>query len=142
MSQGTDKANPSHTVILGGGLSGLATGFKLTAAGKKVSVLESGINVGGLSQTVSHNGFLFDLGGHRFLTKKKELEQFVLDLLKDDVLDVPRKSKIYMRNRYFDYPLKPVNATFGLGLGITCKILWDYFAQRISNLFTKKCRNF
>ncbi|MBU0728855.1 MAG: FAD-dependent oxidoreductase [Proteobacteria bacterium] len=138
MSQCTNKTSQNHTVILGGGLSGLATGFMLSAAGKKVSVLESGNNVGGLSQTVSHNGFLFDLGGHRFLTKKKELEQFVLALLKDDVLDVPRKSKIYMRRKYFDYPLKPLNATFGLGLGITCEILWDYFAQRVNNFFHDK----
>ena len=44
----------------------------------------------------------------------------------EELISVPRKSKIYMRNKYFDYPLKPFNAIFGLGVSTTMEILVDY----------------
>jgi len=136
MSKHSD--NSLQTIILGAGLAGLAAGFFLSESGRKVSVLEKGLSVGGLSKTISHNGFLFDLGGHRFLTDNKELERFVLDLLDGDVLNVHRKSKIFMRQRYFDYPLKPLNAVFGLGFETTFQIILDYTIQRWKNIFSKK----
>ena len=129
-------ASELSTIILGGGLAGLASGYVLSEAGLKVTVFEGAPTVGGLSKTVSHNGFLFDLGGHRFLTNNKEIEKFVLRILQGEVLNVPRRSKIYLLNKYFDYPLKPINAFFGLGLGTTSKIVADYCKERIKNTFS------
>ncbi len=122
-------------VILGGGLSGLASGYVLSQNGLPVRVFEGSNTVGGLSKTIAYAGFLFDLGGHRFLTKNKKIEDFVLNLMKDNYLTVSRTSKIYMMNRYFDYPLKPANAIFGLGLGTTFHILFDYCKVKVKNLF-------
>lgn len=121
-------------VILGGGLAGLSAGVVLSRTGMPVVVVEGGRDVGGLARTVEHDGFRFDLGGHRFLTGNKAVERFVADLLKDDLLAVPRKSRIFLRNRFFDYPLRPANALFGLGIPTTLRILADYGIERIASL--------
>lgn len=127
--------NNDSVVIFGGGLAGLSTGYVLAQNGRDVCVLEGGAVVGGLSKTIVHQSFLFDLGGHRFLTTNKKIEKLVLDLLGDEYLLVSRTSKIYMFDRYFDYPLKPANAIFGLGLGTTIHILFDYCKEKIANIF-------
>ncbi len=124
----------NEIIILGGGLTGLSAGFVLTKAGLPVKVFESGAAVGGLSRTITHGEFRFDLGGHRFYTKNKKTENFVRDLLGGELISVQRKSKIFMHNRYFDYPLKPLNAMFGLGIPTTLKIISDYMAERVKRL--------
>ena len=50
-------------IILGAGLAGLSSGYSLARAGKPVTVFESDSSVGGLSRTISHGDFRFDLGG-------------------------------------------------------------------------------
>jgi protoporphyrinogen oxidase len=122
-------------VIFGGGLAGLATGYILSQNSRRVCLLEAGPTVGGLSRTVARHGFLFDLGGHRFLTTNKKVEKLVLDLLADEYLVVSRTSKIFMFDKYFDYPLKPANAIFGLGVPTTCRILFDYCKEKLMNCF-------
>jgi protoporphyrinogen oxidase len=122
------------TVILGGGLAGLSTGFVLAKADMPVIVFEGEHSVGGLSRTIIQNDFRFDLGGHRFITKSARIERFVKDLLDRDFLTVSRRSKIYMRSRFFDYPLKPYNAVFGLGILTTLKAISDYGFEKMKNL--------
>ncbi len=131
----TDLKN--QILILGGGLTGLSAGYVLTEAGFRVKVFENDSTVGGLSKTVVHNGFRFDLGGHRFFTRDKRIDNFVRNLMDGELISVPRKSKIYMRNRYFDYPLKPFNAMFGLGIPTTLKIISDYGIERIKRLINE-----
>jgi protoporphyrinogen oxidase len=123
-----DAMNNFHkdTIILGGGLAGLSAGVVLANAGCTIGVYERDTAVGGLSKTIEKNGFRFDLGGHRFFTKDEKIDSFVRKLMGDELISVPRSSKIYLRNKYFDYPLKPLNALFGLGISTTAGILADY----------------
>jgi protoporphyrinogen oxidase len=125
-------------VIIGGGLTGLSAGYVLTKAGFRVRVFERDAAVGGLSKTVVRNGFRFDLGGHRFFTKDRKIDSFVRDLMMDELVSVPRKSKILLRSRYFDYPLKPFNAVFGLGIPTTVRIMSDYAAEKLRRQARKK----
>lgn len=128
------KSQKNEILILGGGLTGLSAGYVLTKEGLRVKVFEGDSTVGGLSKTIVRDGFRFDLGGHRFFTKKKEINDFVRNLMDGELLSVHRKSKIYMLNRYFDYPLKPFNAILGLGLSTTLKILSDYGNEQLKKL--------
>ncbi|UCG78025.1 MAG: FAD-dependent oxidoreductase [Nitrospirota bacterium] len=121
-------------IILGAGLAGLSAGFDLTDHNESTLILEKGGDVGGLARTHSYNGFRFDLGGHRFITRDEEVETLVKELLAEECLDVPRKSAIYFKDRFFDYPLKPGNAVFGLGLSTTLKIIKDYLYERVKNV--------
>lgn len=123
------KAN--DVVIFGAGLAGLAAGYVLSKSGTDTLIIERDPTVGGLAKTVDHHGFRFDLGGHRLKTDNIEIEHLVRCLLKDDLLSVNRSSKILLRNKYFDYPLKPLNAFFGLGIRTALRIISDYAIEQI-----------
>lgn len=116
---------------MGGGLAGLSAGYVLSSADKDIVIFEGEGSTGGLARTIVRGDFRFDLGGHRFFTKNRRIEGFVKDLLGDEISEVPRSSKIYLLNKFFDYPLRPANAFFGLGPGVTFKILTDYFYERL-----------
>ena len=125
------------TIIIGGGLTGLSAGYILSKAGLGVTVFERDSIVGGISKTIEHNGFRFDLGPHRFFTKDARIEEFVRNLMGDELMVVPRRTQIFIRGKYFDYPLEPVNAVFGMGVFTTVRILADYGWERIKRLFKK-----
>lgn len=126
MKPGTD------CLILGGGLAGLTAGWALTQAGRRVQVLEGDESVGGLARTVARDGFRFDLGGHRFFTHDTQIERLVRDLLGDELVTVPRRSRIYLRGKWIEYPLRPLNALFGLGLRTSAQILFGYAAVSVA----------
>jgi len=119
-------AKPKTALILGGGLAGLTCAYELARAGVAVTVLEKEATVGGLARNFQHDGGKFDLGGHRFFTDKPELLAWLRELLADDLLEVPRKSRIRLHGRYFDYPLRAINALSGFGLRETARILADF----------------
>jgi protoporphyrinogen oxidase len=119
-------------LILGGGLAGLGAGWALTQAGRRVQVLESADAVGGLARTVARDGFRFDLGGHRFFSDDARVEGFVRELLGGELVTVPRASRIYLRGKWIEYPLRPLGALFGLGLRTSAQILLGYASASVA----------
>jgi protoporphyrinogen oxidase len=119
------------TLVLGGGFAGLAAAHALAAAGRAVVVLEAGPVAGGLSRTERFGDFLFDLGGHRFFTHDTAIADLVGGLMGDELVDVPRSSKILLRGRYFDYPLRPRNAIASLGIADSARVLADYALEHV-----------
>ncbi|MCL4841585.1 MAG: NAD(P)/FAD-dependent oxidoreductase [Bryobacteraceae bacterium] len=101
--------------VLGAGPAGLTAAYELTRHGQPCVVLEQGSQVGGLSRTVEHNGYLFDIGGHRFYTAVPLIEKIWTETLDEDMLVRPRLSRIYYRQHFFQYPLEPMNVVRGLG---------------------------
>ena len=132
------SGSANDIIILGGGLSGLSAGYTLTNAGRTVRVYEGDPVVGGLSKTIERNGFRFDLGGHRFFTNDQVVDAFVRDLMGQEMVTVDRSSKILLRDKYFDYPLRPLNAMFGLGIPTTARILSDYVWETAKRAVQKK----
>lgn len=122
----------SETLILGGGLAGLSSGWALTQAGRRVHVLEGADAVGGLARTMVRDGFRFDLGGHRFFTHDACIEKFVRDLLGDELVTVPRASRILLRGRWIEYPLRPLGALSGLGPRTSTQILLGYACASVA----------
>jgi protoporphyrinogen oxidase len=103
--------------IIGAGPAGLTAAYLLAKAGKQVTVFESDPKyVGGISRTESYKGYLFDIGGHRFFSKSKEVEDFWTEILSDDMLDRPRSSRIYYNRQFFSYPLVATEALTKLGI--------------------------
>ena len=87
------------TVILGGGPAGLTAGYLLAKKGLPVVVLEAEDQVGGIAKTAVRDGYRFDLGGHRFFTKVKEVDDLWHEIMREEFLERPRMSRIYWRDR-------------------------------------------
>jgi protoporphyrinogen oxidase len=104
-----------QVVVIGAGPAGLTAAHELTRHGVRPVVLEKEALVGGLARTESYRGFHFDLGGHRFFTKVREVQTMWREVLGEDFIRRPRLSRIYYAGRYFHYPLRPWNAIAGLG---------------------------
>ncbi len=119
-------------VVIGAGPAGLTAALRLRQAGVPVTVAEAGDAVGGISRTVERDGWRFDLGGHRFFTKVAAVEAFWHEVLPDsDFLSRPRMSRILYRGKLFDYPLKPFNALFGLGVLEALRCVLSYAWVRV-----------
>jgi protoporphyrinogen oxidase len=123
--------NKNSVVIIGAGPAGLSAAETLAKSNRTFSVLEASDHTGGLSATIRHDDFYFDLGGHRFFTKNADIEKYVTDLLGEEQILVDRSSKLLLRGKFFDYPLKPMNAMFGLGISTATSIIINYIAERL-----------
>src|SRR6516165_7940247 len=93
-------------VIIGAGPAGLTAAYQLVRRGVEPLVLEKAPLVGGLARTEHHNGYRFDIGGHRFFTKIPEVEAFWRGVLGDEFLKVPRLSRIFYDGRFYKYPIE------------------------------------
>jgi len=119
-------------VIIGAGPAGLTAAYELSKAGIRPTVLEKDSVVGGLSRTVCHKGYHFDVGGHRFFTKVKAVDDMWREVLKDgQFLRRQRLSRIFYNGRFFNYPLHTANVVFGLGIINSILVLLSYFRARM-----------
>jgi protoporphyrinogen oxidase len=106
----------SDVFVIGAGPAGLTAAYLLTKHGISTTVIEADpAYVGGISRTVRYKDFLFDIGGHRFFSKSKEVVDLWKEILPDDFISRPRLSRIYYNGNYFSYPLKAFEALTNLG---------------------------
>jgi protoporphyrinogen oxidase len=139
-------------VIIGAGPAGLTAAYELCKEGVPSVVLEKDDVVGGISRTVNYKGYLFDIGGHRFFTKVKAVDDMWREVLGEKrFLRRSRLSRIYYNKKFFFYPLKATNALLGLGLWNCIMMVASYakaqvfpakeelsFEDWISNRFGKR----
>ena len=120
----TGAANPASNreksvdvAIIGAGPAGLTAGYLLTKAGLSVAIIEKDEHyVGGISRTVEHEGYRFDIGGHRFFSKSKQVVDLWNEILPDDFIERPRMSRIYYEGKFYSYPLRAFEALWNLGI--------------------------
>ncbi|RXR30223.1 NAD(P)/FAD-dependent oxidoreductase [Sphingobium fluviale] len=107
----------TDVAIIGAGPAGLTAAYLLSKGGYKVSVIEKDDRyVGGISRTVEHEGFRFDIGGHRFFSKSKEVVDLWNEILPNDFIQRPRMSRIYYEGKFYSYPLRAFEALWNLGI--------------------------
>ena len=155
LSSSPARAQGRPYVVIGGGPAGLTAGYLLAKEGKRVIVLEADEQVGGLAKTVvDPDGYRFDLGGHRFFTKSKEVNDLWLEIMGDEFLMRPRQSRIFWRGKFLDYPLRGADVVKKLGpielplcllsylwAAIKPKGREDNVEQWVSNRFGKRLYN-
>jgi protoporphyrinogen oxidase len=96
--------------ILGGGLAGIGIAAHLD---EECEVLEKETRGGGHCQTVQEEGFTYDAGGpHIIFSRNREVVDYMVSLLGDNVHLARRNNKIFYRGRYVKYPFE--NGLFDL----------------------------
>jgi protoporphyrinogen oxidase len=151
MDRPNDPDFEKKVIIIGGGPAGLTAAYELIKEDYHPTVFEKLDKVGGIARTENYKGFYFDMGGHRFFTKAREVNKFWFEVLGDDFLLRPRLSRIYYDHKFFAYPIKPFNALAGLGVFQAILITLSYlrsqlfpyrkeetFEQWVSNRFGKR----
>ena len=120
----------SHTVVLGGGICGLAAGFTLAQAGEQVTLLEGQDFLGGLATTLyGATGAGFDFGPHAYHARNRR----VLDMFKDIASDgFPARTKnvrIKFRGKYYKYPLEAVDIARSMSPFLAARAFFDYLVE-------------
>src|SRR6476620_5131600 len=122
----------ADVAIIGAGPAGLTAAYQLTKAGYSVIVIEKDpVYVGGISRTVEHNGFRFDIGGHRFFSKSREVVDLWNEILPDDFIQRPRMSRIFYDGKYYSYPLRGFEALRNLGIVRSAMCMASYGKTRL-----------
>lgn len=157
-----------NVVIIGAGPAGLTAAYKLLKEGNKqykVTVLEKAEVVGGISKSVSFNGYTVDTGIHRYFSKSNKVNELWKELIpiqnqlsyeqkisdfkpkfkkngsnpeKDDksMLIKERKTRIYYESNFYDYPLNiSVQTLKNIGILRLFKCFFSYIKAAI---FKKK----
>jgi protoporphyrinogen oxidase len=125
---------PLSVVVIGAGPAGLTAAYQLMKAGHAadVTILEGDTVVGGISRTVERDGWRFDIGGHRFFTKVKAVDDLWWEILgAENFLHRPRQSRIFYRGKFYDYPLVPMNALRNLGPVEATRCVASYLWVRV-----------
>ena len=113
--------------VIGAGPAGLTTAYCLTKETPSVIVIEKDpLYVGGISRTVRHGNFLFDIGGHRFFSKAKEVVDLWHEILPDDFITRRRLSRIYYGGKFYSYPLSAFQALRNLGIFTSAACILSY----------------
>lgn len=162
-------------VIVGAGPAGLTAARELVEKGGdgwKVVVLEASEFIGGISRTAVHGNCRIDIGGHRFFSKSKEVNDIWARLMpvqgkpsKDDLLlgrpcrtetggpDPEREDRVMLRRRrvsriyylrhFFDYPISIRPATFvAMGLVRTLQAGFSYLFSAVFKRPEKSLEDF
>jgi len=139
-----------RAIIIGAGPAGLTAAYELLRYPDwQPVILEASDRIGGISRTERYHGNRIDIGGHRFFSKSRKVTDLWLSLLPpqgapacDDrllgrtaftgdgpdpeqtdpvMLERRRVSRIFYRNRFFDYPVSFSRRTIAaMGIGRTC----------------------
>ena len=97
-----------RTLIIGAGITGLATAAALSERGDAdYEILEADSQIGGYCKTVKKEGFVWDYSGHFFHFKHPEIETWLRDRMKgQEIRKVEKKSFVDWKGQYIDFPFQ------------------------------------
>ena len=117
--------------VIGAGPAGITAAYQLTKKKIDVDVYEVENSLGGMAKTIEIWKQLVDLGPHRFFSSDPRVNSLWLEVVGTDYKMVNRLTRIFYKNTFFDYPLKPFNALRGLGLIESFICVLSYFYSKI-----------
>lgn len=124
-------------VILGAGPAGLTAAYNLSKNPEfEVRIIEISDQVGGMARSFKLFNQTVDVGPHRFFSSDPRINKLWLEVVGKEYKMVNRITRIYYKNKFFNYPLKAINALINLGIWETMLCLGSYFTSKISPLKT------
>lgn len=137
MTSCEEQDKPLPVGVIGAGPAGLTAAYLLNKAGVKTVVWETDDTyVGGISRTEVYKGYRFDIGGHRFYSKSKEVEDLWSEILPNDMLTCSRLSRIYYKRKFYSYPLDVGEVVSNLGKTESFLSLASYFKAKLATTST------
>jgi len=117
--------------VIGAGPAGLTAAYQLQRNGESVTLFESDSVVGGMARSFSIWGQTVDYGPHRFFSRDPRVNRFWLDAVDGKYEMVNRLTRIYYHRKFFDYPVKALNALRGLGIFEAVRCILSYVKARL-----------
>jgi protoporphyrinogen oxidase len=115
MNDGSGRG-AAASIVIGAGPAGLAVAYTLARAGRPVVVIEREDVAGGLASSFDHEGFIFDYGPHVFTPDRKGAQELWDEVLGNEQVLLRRKTRMYWRGYFFDYPPRVGDFVRRLGL--------------------------
>ena len=118
-------------VILGAGPAGLACAYEILLSKKyhKVVVLDRAKVPGGAGASFKWKDHTLDFGPHAFHTRGDEPEQLIRELFKDNpdiLIEGRKKVRIFLRGKFYKYPLQVKEAFLKFNPLLSMKILYEF----------------
>lgn len=117
-------------LVIGAGCAGLASAYRLSQEARPLLLIERSDKIGGLSETICHQGVRFDLGPHIFFKNDGEISALWHNLLKEKLVTHQRRSSIYYEGKLIESPLSPLDALKKIGLGKSLGIFASYLKSQ------------
>ncbi len=143
MRQGAidEASGMARSVILGAGVAGLTAAYTLERLGDPDPVVvEKNPFTGGLASTMEWQGCRMDLGPHRIHTVYPHAKELIHALVGDELVVSKRKSQIFLRGKWLDYPPRLGEILAKLGLITGLRILASVFPAKMRGLKGKLTR--
>jgi protoporphyrinogen oxidase len=119
-----------HTVVLGGGVCGLAAGFTLAERGERVTLLEAQDFLGGLGTTLrGASGAGFDFGPHAYHARNQRVLDMFKEIAHDGFPARPKNVRIKFRGKYYKYPLEAVDIAKSMSPIVAARAFFDYLVE-------------
>ncbi len=117
--------------VIGAGPAGITCAYELSKRGIEVDVYDAAPGVGGMAKTFELWNQKVDLGPHRFFSSDPRVNKVWMEVVGRDYAMVDRLTRVYYRNRFFLYPLKPLNALVNLGVFEAVRCILSLVTQKV-----------
>ncbi len=128
-----------RVAVIGAGPAGMTAALQLQRGGATVDLYEASSFVGGMARSIDLWGQRVDLGPHRFFSTDPRVNQFWLEIVSRDYAMVDRQTRIYYDQKFFQYPLRPLDACRQLGLVNSALCGASYLKQLSGFAVAKDC---
>jgi protoporphyrinogen oxidase len=120
-----------HTLILGGGPSGVAAGYTLAKAGLNPVLLEKDKVCGGLMRSIKRGDFIMDIGRKELYNRLAKVDALWSEVLGKDYRDYPHRGGILYEGQIID--MSPAFQGFrrGMSWSMFAGCAFDFLAARL-----------
>jgi len=129
----------THTVILGAGISGLYTGFRLAEkGGHHVTLLEKTASVGGMAKAMPYGQYKLDFGPHKIYSVLPGILDEYQRFMDNTLITVEKKNSIFLDGKRIQFPINPVKAPFQISPWNIAKCGFGFVGASIKKMLAPK----